>query len=150
MKPVQQTEFADYFPAKSNVQAWLLDTEESQIAFQEKFGGKGNCYFQFPDDHWVVKSIHKTVGDWRIFYNTEDESKISNLLKATIEWNLDDHVLYLVKKSFVFQLKWRDFLMHWSAFLMIEDDATFVTRITPEKVAIMFTAFGEIRLIAAE
>lgn len=150
MNPIQQTEYAYYLPVGTHIQALVLDSEESKALFELFFETDRKSYFLFSDDHWAVKSDYKKIGHWLLPYNANNDDEVSNLLKNAIDWDNDEKVFYLAKKSVIFQLTWGDFLKHWSTFLTIENDATFVIRSMTEKTVLMFTALGEIRHISVK
>lgn len=145
MTIIQNTVYAENFPQEVGSRVFLLDSAEAESVFGIAFGQGVTSFFDFPDDHWVVKAEKRNVGRWIEAYNADTKEPVTAALQEAVNWMPGEKVYFMVSKSIVLEAPWSVFTAYWDAFLACEDDCPIVMQNLTEREALMFTALGEIR-----
>lgn len=146
---VENSEYEDYFENIKSDSVFLLSKSLAIDTWEKIIDLGAASYFSLPDDHWIVKSESKAIGEWFDAYNNDKPFKVAKVLKKHTNWSLSSKVWYFISKKVSFETTWETFLLHWDDFLAIDDDCPIVVCDSIDiKEAIVFKPMGAISLIS--
>ncbi len=147
MVSVHKSVYSDYFIDLRDLDIELCDETFASKKFSELVDMKANSYFHLPNDHWLVTGIITIIGNWIDSYNADNNESVSSILKNHIKWDENDDVYFMAKRSIVFRISWKIFIMHWDLFVACEDDCPIIMSTVHKKEALIFTPTGKLHFI---
>lgn len=123
MTPVENTKFQNFFKNISKGSVYVLDENESASTWKAFVKSDRSSYFRLSDDNWVINSETIKVLNWIDAYNEDDNEKLSEQLRNSVDWDVDEGVRIYISKLIVLETVWDVFLKYWDDFIAFEDDA---------------------------
>ncbi|WP_017662950.1 DUF2947 family protein [Baaleninema simplex] len=141
MLPIDKTFYSDYFEKPSSSEIYLLSKDVAGKLWDRDIYSETSCYFDLPEECWIVASQRTSLGRWIAAYNDGRYREVADLLETAMTWSKKMTVRFFVNREVIFQTAWSSFLENWDDFLTAHDDCPLVI---PEadsaREAVLFTS----------
>jgi len=141
---IMKSEYSDYFEnIKASNTIFLYSKEFSKELWSNYFDENSKSYFSLDDENWLIKSNEFELGEWIDYFNDDNSELVKKHLQKSIDWELDDEVLFFISSLLSIQTTWEIFLNSWVSFLECDDDCPIlINKSNKQKEAIIFKPIG--------
>lgn len=137
---ITKTFYSEYFDGDvKNI--YLLSREEASKLWDLKIDFKSNNYFRLSNDNIIIINS-KNIGDWRSYYDNDDDKGLQSFLNSIISWGSDNEVFFCINRETIIKTNYESFLNNIFNFLELYDDCPILLNENGE--CIYFASLGTI------